>query len=208
MLNVGLTGGIASGKSTVAQRLVEKGAFLIDADALVHELEQPGKPVWQGIVDHFGPEILLADRSLDRRRLGAIVFADTGQRAYLNALVHPAVQKERLSRIAAIAANHPAAIILSDVPLLIETGMVAQFDIVLLVYLPQAEQIARLMTRDGFTREEAERRLASQMPIDDKLPYADIVIRNEDSQEDTRKRVDKVWEELIAREQRHRAGAC
>ncbi|MDA8126840.1 MAG: dephospho-CoA kinase [Deltaproteobacteria bacterium] len=201
MLNVGLTGGIACGKSTVARMLMEKGAFLIDADALAHAVEAPDKPAWHEIVRHFGRGILRADRTINRRKLGAIVFANPAELEVLNRIVHPAVQQERLARIAAIRAEHPEAIILSDVPLLIETGMTDQFDLILLVYLPREGQIARLMARNGFSREEAEKRLASQMPIDAKLPYADIVVNNEGTPEETQRRVEAVWEELEEKEQ-------
>jgi dephospho-CoA kinase len=207
MLNVGLTGGIACGKSTVARMLVEKGAFLIDADALAHAVEAPGTETWQAIVDHFGEAILQADRQIDRRKLGTIVFANPAKRALLNRLVHPAVQKERLARIAAIETKHPDAIILSEVPLLIETGMMNQFDLVLLVYLSRSAQITRLMTRDGFSREEAQKRLDAQMPIDAKIPFADRVIRNDGSLEETERTTDALLEELRRREKQKREGA-
>ena len=200
MLNVGLTGGIASGKSTVAQLLVEKGAFLVDADALVHELEAPEVGVWEAIVTHFGVEILKEDRTIDRRRLGAIVFTDARARETLNRLVHPAVQEERRRRIAAIAAVHPQAVILSDVPLLFETGMQGDFDLVLLVYVPLAVQHERLAARDGFSREEAKARLASQMPITSKVALSDFVIRNDGDFSETERQVEAVWLELVKQE--------
>ena len=200
MLNVGLTGGIASGKSSVARSLVEKGAFLIDADAIVHELETPGAEIWKEIVAHFGKEILKEDQAIDRRRLGAIVFADAGARETLNSLVHPAVHEERHRRIAAISASHSQAIILSDVPLLFETEMQGDFDLVLLVYVRPATQRERLVVRDGFSHEEAEARLASQMPITAKLALADLVIRNDGDFAEMERQVETVWEALIKRE--------
>jgi dephospho-CoA kinase len=206
MLNVGLTGGIACGKSTVARMLEGKGAFLVDADALAHDLEEPEKTAWRKIVDHFGPEILRDDRTIDRRKLGAIVFADRKKLELLNRIVHPAVHEERRRRIAEIKEARPDAIILSDVPLLIETGLESQFDLVLLVALSPETQIARLMGRDGFSREEAEKRMASQMPIDAKLPFADMVIRNDGSLEETWRAADEAWEELQRRERRLRHG--
>jgi len=199
MLNVGLTGGIACGKSTVARMLVEKGALLIDFDDLAHAVEEPEGPVWWGIVSHFGEGILLPDRRIDRRKLGAIVFADREKRDILNRLVHPAVFAEWQRRLEEIEKTHPDAIVLSDIPLLIEAGVKTMVDLVLLVCIPPEEQICRLMARNGFTREEAERRVAAQMPIGEKIPQADIVIGNEGSVEETSRAVDRVWEELRGR---------
>lgn len=196
MLNVGLTGGIASGKSTVARMLVEKGAILIDFDGLAHAVETPEGPVWRDIVGHFGEGILLPDQRIDRVKLGAIVFSDRQKRETLNRLVHPAVFAEWQKRLAEIEKERPDAIALSDIPLLFEAGVERMLDLVLLVYIPPEEQVRRLMVRNGFTREEAERRVASQMPIEEKIPRADIVIRNGGSLGDTRRAVDEVWEEL------------
>ena len=170
MLNVGLTGGIACGKSTVARMLVEKGAILIDFDDLAHAVEEPEGPVWRGIVSHFGEGILLPDRQIDRRKLGAIVFEDREKRDILNRLVHPAVFAEWRKRLGEIEKTRADAIVLSDVPLLIEAGLKTMVDVVLLVYLPPEGQIRRLMARNGFTRKEAERRVAAQMPIGEKIP--------------------------------------
>ncbi len=136
MLNVGLTGGIATGKSTVARILVEKGARLIDFDELSHAVEEPEGPVWKQIVRHFGEGILQADRTIDRRKLGDIVFADREKLDLLNRLVHPAVFEEWHRRIEEIRKAQPDAIVLSDVPLLIEAGMKPMVDLVLLVYVP------------------------------------------------------------------------
>jgi len=206
MLNVGLTGGIASGKSTVARMLVAKGALLIDFDEMAHAVQEQEGKVWREIVRHFGPEILGPDGKIDRRRLGDCVFADRKKLDLLNSLVHPAVFEQWWSRLEEIRKTQPEAIVLSDIPLLIEAGLKPMVDLVLVVYLPPEKQIARLMARDGFSREEAASRLASQMPIGDKLAYADIVIRNDGSLEETRGVVDEVWGELNKREQLRRAG--
>ena len=203
MLNVGLTGGIASGKSTVARMLAAKGAILIDLDELAHAVEEPEGPVWQGIVSHFGEGILLPDRQIDRRKLGAIVFADREKRDLLNRLVHPAVVAEWRRRLGEIEKTRPDAVVLSDVPLLIEAGLKTMVDMVLLVYLPPEEQICRLTARNGFPREEAERRVAAQMPIGEKISHADIVIDNVGSVEETSRAVDRVWEELRVRKCSH-----
>ena len=205
MLNVGLTGGIASGKSTVAKMLAEKGAILIDFDELAHAVQEPEGPVWQKIVAHFGLDILGPDRTIDRRKLGAVVFGNREKLELLNRLVHPAVSTEWQRRIAEIRTTQPDAIVLSDIPLLLEAGLKPQVDLVLLVYIPPEEQINRLMRRNGYGRDEALSRLASQMPLDAKLPEADIVIRNDGSRGETQNAVDALWQELQERE-RHPPG--
>jgi dephospho-CoA kinase len=199
MLNVGLTGGIATGKTTVARMLAARGAVLIDLDDLAHAVMEPDGPVWRGIVGHFGEEILLPDRRIDRGKLGGIVFNHPEKRGILNRMVHPAVFDQWRSRLSEIEREKDNSVVVSDVPLLIEVGAMAMVDLVLLVYIPREEQIRRLMARDAFSREEAESRLAAQMPIEDKIPLADIVIRNEGSIEETSRKVDQVWEELIRR---------
>lgn len=206
MLNVGLTGGIASGKSTVARMLVEKGAILIDFDELAHALEMPGGRVWQEIVEHFGEGILLPDRRIDRIKLGTIVFSDPQKREVLNRIVHPAVFAEWQKRLREIEKAGKDAIVLSDIPLLIEAGLKPMVDLVLLVHIPPEEQIQRLMERNGFTRGEAERRVAAQMSIDEKVRYADILISNEGTRENMGMVVDEVWEKLKEREQLGRIG--
>jgi len=204
MLNVGLTGGIGCGKSTVAGMLVDKGAHLIDFDVLVHDAQAPDRPAWKAIVEHFGPDILRADRSLDRDKLGALVFPDGERLRQLNDIVHPVVFDQWHQQLSEIERAHPEAIVLSDVPLLIEVGMEERFDVVLLVYASPEAQIRRIMDRNGYSRDEAQKRLAAQMPIDEKLRRAGIVIRNEASLDQTRKDVDGVWQELVARERAKR----
>lgn len=206
MLNVGLTGGIASGKSTVARMLVEKGAVLIDFDELTREVEEPDKPAWREIVRHFGEAVLLPGRRIDRGKLGAIVFADPVKRRILNDIVHPAVFAEWRGRLAEIERRQPDAVVLSDIPLLIEAGLEKMVDLVLLIYIPPDEQIRRLMARNGFSREEAERRVSAQMPIVQKIPRADRVIRNEGSIEETTREVERIWEELRRKTQPYKGG--
>jgi dephospho-CoA kinase len=208
MLHVGLTGGIASGKSTVARVLVGKGALLIDLDELAHAVQAPEGEVWREIVRHFGPEILCPDGKIDRSKLGDCVFADRKKLDLLNSIVHPAVFDEWRKRLDEIRKTQPEAIVLSDIPLLIEAGLKPMVDLVLLVYLSPEEQIARLMSRGGYSREEAEKRLASQMPIEEKLAYADMVIRNDGSPEETRVAAGEIWEELKKRERRRREEVC
>ena len=206
MLNVGLTGGIACGKSTVARMLAEKGAVLIDFDELAHAVQEPEGAVWREIIRHFGEEILLPDRTIDRRKLGETVFADREKRELLNRLVHPAIFEEWQRRLAEIRVRRADAIVVSDIPLLIEAGLKGMVDLVLLVYITPEEQVRRVMARNGFSREEAERRLAAQMPIEEKLRWADIVIRNGGSPEETRRVVSEVWMELNIREKRRQEG--
>jgi len=200
MMNVGLTGGIASGKSTVAAMLVEEGAFHIDFDILAHEVEKPDMPAWRAIIDTFGPEIRDGDGTINRAVLGAIVFADTQKMAQLNAIVHPAVFAAWRRQLEEIKKEKADAIVLSDVPLLIEAGMKQMVDLVLLVYISPEEQLRRLMARNGYSRKEALSRLSAQMPIQDKLPLADLIVNNEGSRDDTRKQVATLWRELVRRE--------
>ena len=206
MLNVGLTGGIACGKSTVARMLAEKGAVLIDFDELAHAVQEPEGAVWREIIRHFGEEILHEDRTIDRRKLGETVFADREKRELLNRLVHPAIFEEWQRRLAEIRVRRADAIVVSDIPLLIEAGLKGMVDLVLLVYITPEEQVRRVMARNSFSREEAERRLAAQMPIEEKLRWADIVIRNGGSPEETRRVVSEVWMELNIREKRRQEG--
>ncbi|MCK9364864.1 MAG: dephospho-CoA kinase [Syntrophales bacterium] len=200
MLNVGLTGGIASGKSTVARILVEKGALLIDLDELAHEVEAPEGEVWEKIVHHFGEGVLSAERTIDRKKLGAIVFANPSQLLLLNELVHPAVFEAWQRRLRELRQASPEAIVLSAIPLLIESGMVELVDLVLLVYLPPEKQIARLIRRNGYSLQEAKERIASQMAIEEKMRHADIIINNEGSEEETARELIDIWEELKKRE--------
>jgi dephospho-CoA kinase len=200
MLNMGLTGSIACGKSTVARMFVEKGAFHIDFDRLAHQVEEPDQPAWKRIVDCFGTGILNPDRTINRARLGAIVFEDREKLAKLNSIVHPEVFTAWHRRLDEIRQYRPDAIVISDVPLLIEAGMQSLVDVVALVYVSPEEQIRRLVNRDGCTRREAEARFGSQMSIDEKKQYAHIVIDNQGTVEATQKIVDQVWQDLLARE--------
>jgi dephospho-CoA kinase len=204
MLNVGFTGGIASGKSTVAKIFQEKGAFLIDFDKLAHFVEEPDQQAWKAIVDFFGSDILNEDRTINRVKLGLLVFTDREKLSKLNGIVHPAIFDEWKRRREDIRERNPHAIVISDVPLLIEVGMQKMFDVVVLVHASPEDQIERLMERNGLSREDAVRRLSSQMPIDEKRAYADIVIDNHDSLEVTRRIVNDVWKDILEREKKIR----
>jgi len=200
MLNVGLTGGIACGKSTVAKMFVKNGAHLIDFDRLAHEMQEPGKPVWKEVVNHFGEEILQPDKKIDRIKLGNIVFADKGKLIELNNIVHPFVYQEWHVRLDKIGKQEKHAIVLSDIPLLFEGNMQHLFDLTILVLIAPEEQVSRLMTRNGVSEKEAGKRLKNQMPISEKIALADIVIDNKGSIPETEKRVREVWRELLQQE--------
>jgi dephospho-CoA kinase len=199
---IGLSGGIGSGKSTVARLLVELGATLIDADAIVHALQAPGRPMVDELAAAFGPGILDATGALDRKALGEIAFRDPAARERLNAIVHPPVGAEFARRLAeALAAD--AELIVLDIPLLFEgrasgRGSAAQAAVsaTVLVWVPEALQIERQLARDGCTRDEAVRRVSAQMPLDDKRALADHVIDNSGSLEETERQVRALYEEI------------
>lgn len=196
MLNVGLTGGIATGKSMVVQLFADKGALIIDFDHLTRYVEEPGRPAWTELVSFFGREIVKDDETINRRKLGEIVFQNPQKLARLNDIVHPFIFQEWKRRLAKLEANDCGEIVISDIPLLIETGAQKDCDLLVLVYAPPWQQIDRLRIRNGYNAEEARQRLASQLSIDLKVPYADIIIDNSHSREKTSLRVDVVWEEL------------
>ena len=204
MLSVGLTGGIACGKSTVAEMLVRRGAHLIDLDKLAHEVEEPEKPAWKEITQAFGAEILAANKKIDRNKLARIVFADREKLKILNNIVHPRVLEEWCGRLKAIEIADEHAIVLSDIPLLYEEKLQHLFDLTLLVLISPAEQVSRLMSRNCLTQDEAQKRLESQMPIGEKRKLADIVIENKGTPAETEKIAAKVWRELLIREENKR----
>ena len=204
MLNVGLTGGIASGKSTVAKMFEDQGAYLIDFDALAHFVEEPDHPAWKAIVEFFGREILNEDGTINRAKLGLIVFSDHEKLSMLNSIVHPAVFDMWRRRIEDIRKRNPRAIVVSDVPLLLEVRMQHLFDVVILVHVSPEDQIRRLTERNEYSRKEAESRLDTQMAIDEKISHADFVIDNKGPIETTRSVVNAVWKELLVREKKKR----
>ncbi len=199
MINIGLTGGIGSGKSTVARLFQNRGAYIIDLDVLAHKVEEPGGIAWKGIVEHFGREILNKDDRINRDVLGGIVFRDSQELEKLNSIVHPAVFDEWWRRVDDIVNNDKEAIIISDIPLLIEVGWHKAMDIVILVYTPPGIQTERIMKRNGYSDEEARDRIHSQMSVDEKIPFADFVIHNEGTPEETEAIVDRIWKELLER---------
>jgi dephospho-CoA kinase len=204
MLNVGLTGGIACGKSTVAQMFVRLGGHLIDFDVLAHDVQEPGRPAWTDVVNHFGSDILQPDRKIDRNKLSAIVFNNPDQLKALNDIVHPCVFESWHKRLKEIKTGNPHAIVFADVPLLFETKIQHLFDLTILVRISQEEQISRLMARNAISHDDARLRLSSQMPIADKIGLADIVIDNSCAVQDTEEHVAHVWQELLEREKNKR----
>ena len=196
MLIVGLTGGYASGKSTVAKLFVELGGVLIDADKLAREVVKPDKQAWFEIVAHFGKGILLKNGEIDRKALGEIVFGSDAEREKLNAIVHPRVLDEELKAIEEIKGRGLDAILILSVPLLIESGHYRQCDKIVVVTVDRDTQIKRLMERDGFSREESLRRISAQMPLSEKVTYADFVIDNSGSIQETEFQVKEVFKKL------------
>ena len=196
-LVVGLTGGICTGKSTVSRMLAELGATIVDSDAIAHAVQAPGQPAHAAIVRAFGPAILDEAGRIDRRRLGALVFADPGRRAELEAIMHPAViaESDRLVR-QALAAG--ARLVVVDAALLVEVGRYRKFPRLIVVAASEAEQLRRLRARNGLGEAEARQRLAAQMPLAEKRRHAHHVIENSGSLEDTADQVRRLHGELMA----------
>ncbi|HEV8675629.1 MAG TPA: dephospho-CoA kinase [Methylomirabilota bacterium] len=202
---VGLTGGLASGKSTVSRQLAELGCHVIDADMLARAVVAPGEPALQTIVQAFGRAVLRPDGTLDRARLGALVFADAEKRKRLEAITHPAIQARRQAALAELAAEGYDGLVVQDAALLIEVGGAAHVDRLVVVYADRAVQRERLMRRDRLDAAEAERRLATQMPLAAKARLAHYVIDNSDSPEETAAQVRAVHAALLAEQRaRHR----
>jgi dephospho-CoA kinase len=195
-LLLGVTGGIASGKTTIAKMLEELGAPIIDFDVLARQVVEPGKPAWKEVVEYFGKQVLQEDDTLDRKKLSSIIFRDLEKRKKLESFTHPRINEEFVKQVNDIAKKIPGAIIQVVIPLLIELNLQYRFHKVLLVYLPEALQIKRLVERDGISEAEAANMMKAQLPIDEKVTYADYVIHNEGSLEDTKKQVEKLFEKL------------
>jgi dephospho-CoA kinase len=192
-VRVGLTGGIASGKSTVAELLVELGAVLIDGDALAREVVARGTPGLARVVEEFGEDLVTAEGDLDRAALGRIVFADESARRRLEAITHPLIF-ERYAELEAAAP--PGAVVVHDIPLLAESGRADTFDAVIVVDVPAELQVERMVRDRGWTRDEAESRIAAQASREDRLAIATYVIDNTGSHEDLRARVEAVYADL------------
>lgn len=195
---IGLTGGIGSGKSTVARMLVERGARLVDADAIARQLMEPGQPALSAAVQAFGQEILNPDGSLNRPALAALVFADESKRQVLNGIVHPLVRAESARQVEAARAElGEDAVVVEDIPLLAETGQAARFDGVLVVEVEQGERLRRLVEFRGMDEADARARMAAQASDGERRALATWVIDNSGSLEQTEAQVDQVWSKIL-----------
>jgi dephospho-CoA kinase len=191
-----LTGGIASGKSTVARMFRDCGAGVLDADVVARQVVEPEQPAWRDIVAHFGPEIVLPNGQLDRQKLGQIVFQQPAERKILEQLTHPRVIAELDRQEHALRQDDQERVIIVDVPLLIEAGMHRDYRHVIVVTVPEAVQAARLMDRDHLSEAQARQRLAAQMPLSEKCRYATHLIDNEHSRSHTQRQVAALYREL------------
>ncbi|WP_298229866.1 dephospho-CoA kinase [Gryllotalpicola sp.] len=195
---IALTGGIASGKSTVSQRLAELGAVVVDADKIVREVQRPGEDAFERIVETFGPGVIAEDGTLNRPALGAIVFSDEAKRLALNAIVHPAVQERVAQRIAETGARDPDAVVVYDVPLLAEGARDPRggFDRVVVVHTPADERIERMVRDRGMTEADARARIGAQASDDARLAVADTVLDNTGTRGELIAQVDELWADL------------
>ncbi|MFN3950028.1 dephospho-CoA kinase [Microbacterium sp.] len=191
-----LTGGIASGKSTIAAQLADLGAVIVDADAIVREVQAPGSPVLDAIAREFGPDVLRADGSLDRTGLGARVFGHPERLAALNAIVHPAVRAESARRFDEALSREPDAVVVYDVPLLAEARSGDAWDLVVVAHAPAEERVRRLVEQRGLDDADARRRIGSQATDEERLALADVVIDTSDTLDDTRRQVVDLWERV------------
>jgi dephospho-CoA kinase len=196
MILIGLTGSVATGKSTVAKMFKKCGAIVIDADELAREVVQPGKPAWREIVRTFGRRILNLDRTIDRHALGAIVFHDKKKLRYLERIIHPRVAREQIRLTKQAAKNDPKAVVIYDVPLLFEAGIDKRVDKTVVVAATRETQIMRLKNRNGLTRAEALRRIRSQMPLAMKRLRADYILDGTKNRESLSRDISRLFEDL------------
>lgn len=193
---LGVTGGIASGKSTVSAMLKELGAPLIDFDVLARQVVEPGRPALKTISDYFGRAVLRSNGTLDRKKLAKIVFKNPEKRRRLEAFTHAAIFEAYLIQVKSLSADNPGTIIQAAVPLLMELNLASMFDRVLVVYISPAQQVERLAARDGISAASAANILESQLPIDEKVGQADYVIDNGGTVAETRQQVEVLWQKL------------
>lgn len=201
MLKVGLTGGIASGKSLAARLFEQRGARLIDADIVARQVVMPGSRGLRRVAEAFGPGVVDASGALDRNKLGGIVFADPQRRKTLEAILHPLILEAVFSALRDLEQQGAAGIAVADVPLLYECGIQTRFDATVLVYADPATQLKRLRDRDGCTPDQARQRLSAQMPIEDKRRLADFIIDNTGAPADLEAGVASVWTDLLRLQQ-------
>ncbi|WP_022793111.1 dephospho-CoA kinase [Marinococcus halotolerans] len=191
---IGLTGGIASGKSLVADALREQGLPVIDADVISREVVEPGEPALEQIIEHFGPEILQFDGTLDRKKLGSVIFNDTEKRQVLNQIIHPAVRQRMITKRDDLVREGNEHVVL-DIPLLLENNLSFMVDRVIVVYVNETTQKRRLVERDGRGEEDAAARIKSQMPLEEKRELADAVIDNSGTEKETKTQVNELLEQ-------------
>ncbi|WP_460802456.1 dephospho-CoA kinase [Microbacterium sp. GXF6406] len=196
---IALTGGIASGKSTIARRLAERGAVIVDADQIVRDVQSPGSPVLDAIAARFGAEMIDASGALDRAALGARVFGDDEALAALNAIVHPAVRDESQRRFAEAFEADADAVVVYDVPLLVEARVDDPWDLIVVADAPASVRLDRLVSLRGMSADDAERRIAAQVPDDERRAIADIVIDTSGTMDGTLRQTDAAWERIAAR---------
>jgi dephospho-CoA kinase len=197
VLKVGLTGGIASGKSTVCKIFARLGAKVLDADEVAREVVLPGRSAWTKLRQTLASEFFHPDGNLNRHRTRQLIFSDSEKRRQVNAIVHPEVMREIKRNYQQMSAVAPDGVFLVDVPLLLEVGAAGRFDLVLVVYVDEEVQIGRLMLRDGLSREEAGQVLTVQIPLREKVELADFVIDNNGTLKETEAQVERVWRELL-----------
>ncbi len=198
MVVAGLTGGIASGKSTVAGMLAAMGAIVLDADLMARRAVVKGSRGWEKVVEVFGRGILTGDGRIDRAKLGDLVFAEPDKRVLLEKIIHPLVRKQMEQEVKKIGRRDPQAVVVQDVPLLFEAGMDRGLDEIIVVWVPESLQLERLMERDGLTVSGARARIRSQMPLEEKRRLATMVIDNSGSLEETRRQTERVYRRLAA----------
>ena len=195
MYTIGLTGGIASGKSTVSAILKELGAYIIDADKIAREIVMPHKPAWYDIVAHFGIEILLPDGRINREMLGGKIFKDKIERQYLEEITHPYI-KDEIQKSIDHARSIGERVIVLDIPLLFESGWVTMVDAIWVVYVERQIQLSRLMNRNQLTLQQAQERISAQMSLDEKVKQADLVINNNLDLAYTKSQVTAAWQRI------------
>jgi dephospho-CoA kinase len=197
MLQVGLTGNIASGKSHASTVFAELGAHIIDADLIAHELFEPGRPTYLKVVQAFGQGILNDDRKIDRKILGDIVFEQAEKRLLLNALVHPDVEAELIRRTCKLEQQCFEGIVIVDAALMVESGFYRRQDLLIVVTCDPALQLARVMNRCGLSADQARLRIAAQMPVSEKIKVADFIVDTSGTYAGTRMQIERVYHELV-----------
>ncbi|WP_337005275.1 MULTISPECIES: dephospho-CoA kinase [unclassified Microbacterium] len=193
---IALTGGIASGKSTIARRLAEHGAVIVDADQIVRDVQAPGSPVLDRIAQTFGAEVISPDGALDRAALGGVVFGDVELLARLNAIVHPAVREESQRRFDEALADNPEAVVVYDVPLLVEARVDDPWDLIVVAHAPAVTRLQRLVELRGMDERAAQERIDAQVSDERRLAIADVVIDTSDTIVRTNEQTDALWERI------------